>query len=62
MTHFWPLWPEANFGTTCPEVPGSVPTPGHAAEMGQERLSGRTAKERRTSQNGGLHEREITTY
>lgn len=35
---------EPDFGTFCPEVAGSVPTPEHAAEMGQEAFSGRTAK------------------
>ena len=33
-----------HFGTTCPEAVGSVPTPEHAAGMGQEAFSGRTAK------------------
>ena len=32
------------FGTSCPEVMGSVPKPEHAAEMGQEAFWGRTAK------------------
>jgi len=34
---------EPDFGTKCPEVAGSVPTPEHAAGMGQEAFSGRTA-------------------
>jgi len=42
-----------HFGTTCPESVGSVPTPEHAAGMGQEAFSGRTAKVK----NGGTHER-----
>ncbi|MFQ9712578.1 MAG: hypothetical protein ACLRY3_16110 [Enterocloster sp.] len=40
---------EPDFGTKCPEVAGSVPTPEHAAGMGQEAFSGRTAK----AKNGG---------
>ena len=37
---------EPDFGTKCPEVAGSVPTPEYAAGMGQETFSGRTAKEK----------------
>ncbi|WP_278278068.1 hypothetical protein [Anaerofustis stercorihominis] len=36
-----------HFGTTCPEAVGSVPTPEHAAGMGQEAFSGRTAARKR---------------
>mgnify|MGYP005893607581 CR=1 FL=1 len=43
-----------HFGTTCPESVGSVPTPEHAAGMGQETFSGRTATE---SKMEGTHER-----
>ena len=35
-----------HFGTSCPEATGSVPTLEHAAGMGQEAFSGRTAKEK----------------
>ncbi|WP_270644539.1 hypothetical protein [Merdimonas faecis] len=42
------------FGTSWPEAVGSVPTPEHAAGMGQENFSGRTAK----SENGGTHDRK----
>ena len=45
---------EPDFGTKCPEAAGSVPTPEHAAEMGQEAFSGRTAK----AKNGGTHDRK----
>jgi uncharacterized protein YbbK (DUF523 family) len=45
---------EPDFGTKCPEVEGSVPTPEHAAGMGQENFSGRTATE---SKMEGTHER-----
>ena len=37
---------EPDFETKCPEAAGSVPTPEHAAGMGQEAFSGRTAKEK----------------
>ena len=37
---------ESDFGTKCPEVARSVPTPEHAAGMGQEAFAGRTAKEK----------------
>ena len=37
---------EPDFGTKCPEVAGSVPTPEYAAGMGQEAFAGRTAKEK----------------
>jgi len=45
---------ESDFGTKCPEVARSVPTPEHAAGMGQETFSGRTATE---SKMEGTHER-----
>ena len=35
---------EPDFGTKCPEAAGSVPTPEHAAGMGQETFSGRTGR------------------
>ena len=44
-----------HFGTTCPEAVGSVPTPEHAAGMGQEAFSGRTATESKMEET---HERE----
>ena len=43
-----------HFGTSCPEVMVSVPTPEHAAGMGQEAFSGRTAAESKTE---GTHEK-----
>ncbi|OEY41160.1 hypothetical protein A0L26_01890 [Campylobacter jejuni] len=43
-----------HFGTKRPEAAGSVPTPEHAAGMGQETFSGRTAME---SKMEGTHER-----
>jgi len=45
---------ESDFGTKCPGVERSVPTPEHAAGMGQETFSGRTATE---SKMEGTHER-----
>ncbi|RGW86090.1 hypothetical protein DWV45_11980 [Agathobacter rectalis] len=45
---------EPDFGTKCPEAAGSVPTPEHAAGMGQETFSGGTATE---SKMEGTHER-----
>jgi len=45
---------EPYFWTLCPEVMGSVPTPEHAAGMGQEAFSGRTAAE---SKMEGTHEK-----
>jgi len=45
---------EPDFETKCPEAAGSVPTPEHAAGMGQETFSGRTATE---SKMEGTHER-----
>ena len=45
---------EPYFETKCPEAAGSVPTPEHAAGMGQETFSGRTATE---SKMEGTHER-----
>ena len=45
---------EPDFGTKCPEAAGSVPTLEHAAGMGQETFSGRTATE---SKMEGTHER-----
>jgi len=47
--------PRGHFGTTCPEAVGSVPTPEHAAEMGQEAFSGRAATESKMEET---HERE----
>ena len=44
-----------HFGTTCPEAVGSVPTPEHAAGMGQEAFSGRAATESKMEET---HERE----
>ena len=43
-----------HFGTTCPEAVGSVPTPEHAAGMGQEAFSGRAATESKMEET---HER-----
>ena len=43
------------FGTTCPEAAGSVPTPEHAAGMGQEAFSGRAATESKMEET---HERK----
>ncbi|MGO5030183.1 hypothetical protein ACTQ3V_15445, partial [Candidatus Agathobaculum pullicola] len=39
---------------SCPEAVGSVPTPEHAAGMGQEAFSGRMAKVK----TEGLHEKK----
>ena len=44
-----------HFGTTCPEAVGSVPTPEHAAGMGQEAFSVRAATESKIEET---HERE----
>ena len=44
-----------HFGTTCPEAVGSVPTPEHAAGMGQEAFSERAATESKMEET---HERE----
>jgi hypothetical protein len=44
-----------HFGTTCPEAVGSVPTPEHAAGMGQEAFSGRAATESKMEET---HERK----
>ena len=44
-----------HFGTTCPEAVGSVPTPEHAARMGQEAFSERAATESKMEET---HERE----
>ena len=44
-----------HFGTTCPEAVGSVPTPEHAAGMGQEAFSVRAATESKMEET---HERE----
>ena len=46
---------EPDFGTTCPEAVGSVPTPEHAAGMGQEAFSERAATESKMEET---HERE----
>ena len=45
----------ANFWTTCREAVRSVPTPEHAAEMGQEAFSERAATESKMEET---HERE----
>ena len=44
-----------HFGTTCPEAVGSVPTPEHAAGMGQEAFSERAATESKMEET---HERK----
>ena len=44
-----------HFGTSCPEAVGSVPTPEHAAGMGQEAFSGRAATESKMEET---HERK----
>ena len=44
-----------HFGTTCPESVGSVPTPEHAAGMGQEAFSERAATESKMEET---HERD----
>ena len=44
-----------HFGTTCPEAVGSVPTPEHAAGMGQEAFSVRAATKSKMEET---HERE----
>ena len=46
---------EPDFETKWPEAAGSVPTPEHAAEMGQEAFSERAATESKMEET---HERE----
>ena len=51
---------ELDFGTKCPEVAGSVPTPEHAAGMGQEAFSERAATESKMEETHERTDRKST--